>query len=66
VVISRGEIIALTFQAPGIQLSVRARALEDAAEGELARFVNLQSNRTVEALVEGPGRANVGFSAASF
>ncbi|MBR9825812.1 MAG: flagellar basal body P-ring formation protein FlgA [Alphaproteobacteria bacterium] len=66
VVISRGELVSLTFEAPGLQLAVRARALEDAADGELARFVNLQSNRTIEALVDGPGRARVGVSAASF
>jgi flagella basal body P-ring formation protein FlgA len=65
--VERGELVTLIFEAPGIQLSVRARAMENAADGELARFVNLQSNRTVEALVDGPGRARVGFSpAASF
>ena len=64
-VVERGELITLLFEAPGIQLSVRARALEDAADGELARFVNLQSNRTVEALVDGPGRARVGSSPAA-
>lgn len=58
--VSRGELVTLVFEAPGIQLSVRARAMEDAADGEVARFVNLQSNRTVEALVDGPGRARVG------
>ena len=63
--VERGELVTLLFEAPGIQLSVRARALEDAADGDLARFVNLQSNRTVEALVDGPGRARVGFSPAA-
>ena len=67
IVISRGETVTLVFDAPGIQLTVRARALEDVADGEVARFVNLQSNRTVEALADGPGRARVGSSApASF
>jgi len=66
VTIARGETVALLFEAPGLQLTVRARALEDAADGEIARFVNLQSNRTVEALVDGPGRARVGMSPASF
>ena len=65
--IERGELVTLVFEAPGIQLSVRARAMENAADGEIARFVNLQSSRTVEALVDGPGRARVGASpAASF
>ena len=63
--VERGELVTLVFQAPGIQLSVRARAMENAADGELARFVNLQSNRTVEALVDGPGRARVGTAPAT-
>lgn len=63
--VERGELVTLLFEAPGIQLSVRARAMEDASDGELARFVNLQSNRTVEALVDGPGRARVGGSPAN-
>jgi flagella basal body P-ring formation protein FlgA len=63
--VERGELVTLVFEAPGIQLSVRARAMENAADGEIARFVNLQSNRTVEALVNGPGRALVGMAPAS-
>ena len=59
VMISRGEIVNLTFTSPGIALSVRARALDNSATGEMGRFVNLQSNRTVEAWVEGPGEATV-------
>lgn len=65
--VERGDLVVLMFEVPGIQLTVRARAMEDAADGEVARFINLQSNRTVEALVDGPGRARVGTSpAASF
>jgi flagella basal body P-ring formation protein FlgA len=63
--VERGELVTLLFEAPGIQLSVRARAMQDASDGEVARFVNLQSNRTVEALVDGPGRARVGLSPAN-
>ncbi len=66
IVIARGETVSLLFEAPGLQLAVRARALEDAADGQVARFVNLQSNRTIEALVDGPGRARVGLRPASF
>jgi flagellar basal body P-ring formation protein FlgA len=67
ILVNRGDLVTLMFEARGIQLSVRARAMENAADGELARFVNLQSNRTVEAMVDGPGRARVFASpAASF
>tara|TARA_R110000868_G_scaffold32400_1_gene117827 strand:+ start:9333 stop:10262 length:930 start_codon:yes stop_codon:yes gene_type:complete len=67
IVVNRGDLVTLMFEARGIQLSVRARAMENAADGDLIRFVNLQSNRTVEAMVDGPGRARVFASpAASF
>lgn len=59
VVVERGEIVALVFTVPGMTLTARARALENAGADEIARFVNLQSNRTVEAMVEGPGLARV-------
>ncbi|MEE2526189.1 flagellar basal body P-ring formation chaperone FlgA [Hyphobacterium sp. HN65] len=59
VVVHRGDIVSLVFNVPGLTLTARARALEDAGSDEIARFVNLQSNRTVDAMVEGPGRARV-------
>jgi len=59
VVIERGEIVNLIFRSGPLTLSARARALENGAQGELIRFVNLQSNRTVEAVADGPGRARV-------
>lgn len=62
-VVSRGEIVSLVFQSGALTLAARARAMEDGAEGDLIRFVNLQSNRTVEAVAEGPGRARVVASA---
>ncbi|MFN3834576.1 MAG: flagellar basal body P-ring formation chaperone FlgA [Glycocaulis sp.] len=57
--IARGETVALVFQSGPLTLTARARALENAALGQSARFVNLQSNRTIEAVVEAPGRARV-------
>jgi flagella basal body P-ring formation protein FlgA len=62
-IIERGEIVSLVFQSGALTLAARARAMEDGAEGDLIRFVNLQSNRTVEAVAEGPGRARVVASA---
>ncbi len=55
--VRRGETIELVYVAPGLQLTTRARALNNAGVGEPVRLVNLQSNRTVEAVVTGPGAA---------
>jgi flagella basal body P-ring formation protein FlgA len=59
VVVERGELVSLVYQVGPLTLSAQARALENGGEGQFIRFVNLQSNRTVEAWVEGPGRASV-------
>jgi flagella basal body P-ring formation protein FlgA len=55
--IRRGEQVTLVFQAPGIALTTRARALEDAAIGQSVRLLNISSNRTIEAVATGPGAA---------
>ena len=55
--VRRGEMVTLQYAAPGISLSMRARALEDGAVGDNVRFLNTSSNRTIEAIVTGPGAA---------
>lgn len=55
--IRRGETVTLTYAAPGISLSMRARAMEDGAVGQSISFLNTASNRTIEAVVTGPGAA---------
>ncbi|MEJ0059523.1 MAG: flagella basal body P-ring formation protein FlgA [Terricaulis sp.] len=57
VAIRRGETVTISFVAPGITLSAHARALGDGAVGQSIRFLNPVSNRTVEAVVTGPGAA---------
>ena len=59
ILIKRGDTTILTYRSGGLLLTAQARALENASQGERARFVNLQSNRTVEAIADGPGRASV-------
>lgn len=55
--IRRGESVTLTYHAPGMALSMRARALEDGAIGQPVRLLNTSSNRTIDAVVTGPGAA---------
>lgn len=58
--IHRGEPVTLVYEAPGISLSMRTRALGDGAVGQSVRLLNTASNRTIDAVVTGPGvaRAN--------
>jgi flagella basal body P-ring formation protein FlgA len=55
--VRRGESVTLTYTIPGISLTMRARALEDGAVGQSVRFQNASSNRTIDAVVTGPGAA---------
>ncbi|MGD2132231.1 MAG: flagellar basal body P-ring formation chaperone FlgA [Maricaulaceae bacterium] len=56
-VIARGDTVVVRFERGALALTARARALSDVAEGEQGRFVNLQSNRVVDAVAIGPGEA---------
>jgi flagella basal body P-ring formation protein FlgA len=55
--VRKGDVVTLVYVAPGIQLTTRARALEDAALGAPVRLMNLQSNKPVDGFVTGPGAA---------
>ena len=55
--IRRGETVNLVYQTPGMSLSMRTRALEDGAIGQPIRLQNTSSNRTIDAVVTGPGTA---------
>jgi flagella basal body P-ring formation protein FlgA len=55
--IRRGEPVTLVYNAPGMALSMRVRALEDGAVGQSVRLLNTASNRTIDAVVTGPGAA---------
>ena len=47
------------YVAPGVQLTTRGKAMNDAAIGQSVKLTNLQSNKTVDAIVTAPGTAAV-------
>jgi flagellar basal body P-ring formation protein FlgA len=51
--VTRGSGVTIVLQTGNLQLSAQGRATEDGARGDTIRVVNLQSNRTVEAVVVG-------------
>ena len=59
-VIQRNESILIVYAVPGVLLTVRGKALEAGAVGDLVNVLNTQSNRTVQATVTGPGRVTIG------
>lgn len=57
--VQRNENITLIFEAPGIMLTSRAKALETGAEGDVISVLNVQSKRTVQGTVTGPATVTV-------
>lgn len=57
--VQRNENVTLIFEAPGIMLTSRAKALETGAEGDLISVLNVQSKRTVQGTVTGPSTVRV-------
>jgi flagella basal body P-ring formation protein FlgA len=57
--VQRNENVTLVYQAPGITLAVRGKALDGGAEGDMIDVVNAQSNRTVRGTIVGPGQVAV-------
>jgi flagellar basal body P-ring formation protein FlgA len=57
--VGRNETVTITYEVPGILLTVRGQALEAGAQGDIINVLNVQTKRTVQATVSGPGRVSV-------
>jgi flagella basal body P-ring formation protein FlgA len=62
-VVQHNDTVTLIYQMPGIRLTVRGKATEGGAEGDIIGVLNEQSKRTVQGVVVGPGRVLVSTSA---
>ena len=58
-VVSRNQLVTISYRIPGMTLTSRGRAIRDAAVGESVSVINLQSSRTIEATATGPGQVTV-------
>ncbi len=57
--VQRGEHVTVTYQMPGVMLSVRGKATEGGALGDTVDVVNMQSNRTLRGTIIGRGEVAV-------
>jgi flagella basal body P-ring formation protein FlgA len=57
--VQRNESVTIVYEVPGVLLTVRGKALEAGAAGDLVNVLNIQSNRTVQTTVIGPGRVSI-------
>ena len=58
-IVQRNEAVTIYYEVPGIMLTVRGKAIESGAMGDVVGVLNIQSNRTVQATVIGPGRVTI-------
>jgi flagella basal body P-ring formation protein FlgA len=54
--IQRNETVTIVYEVPGIVLTVRGKAVDGGAEGDVINVLNEQTKRTVQGVVVGPGR----------
>jgi flagellar basal body P-ring formation protein FlgA len=57
--VQRDQGVTLTYEAPGIYLTMRGKALDNGAEGDVVTVMNLQSKRTLSGTVTGRGQVSI-------
>ena len=57
--VQRDQTVTLIYQAAGLYLTIRGKALESGTEGDVVSVVNLQSKRTVSGVVIGRGQVSI-------
>lgn len=61
-VVARNDIVTVVYEIPGLTLTLRGRATEAGAEGDSIAVLNMQSKKTLQARVLGPGKVSVSLS----
>jgi len=59
VLVPKGGAVMMLVEAPGLFLSATGKSMENGGEGDLIQVMNIQTNRTVQALVTGPNQVKV-------
>jgi len=57
--VQRGEAVTIVYETPGIYLTIRGKAMESGAEGDVISVSNGQSKGTLQGIVSGPGRVTI-------
>lgn len=57
--VARDQGVTLIYETPGLYLTGRGKALDNGTEGDVVNVVNLQSKRTIQGVVIGPGQVSV-------
>jgi flagellar basal body P-ring formation protein FlgA len=58
-IVQRNEAVTLVYETPGLMLTIRGKAMDSGTQGDLINVLNLQSKRTVQGTITGPGRVTI-------
>jgi flagella basal body P-ring formation protein FlgA len=58
-IVQRNDSVTIVFQAPGMVLTIRGKAQEAGALGDIIGVLNVQSKRVVQGKISGPGHVTV-------
>src|SRR5689334_5942286 len=64
--VQRNETVTLVYEVPGIVVTIRGKAIDAGAEGDVISVLNEQSKRKVQGTIVGPGRVLVNNGAPRF
>jgi flagellar basal body P-ring formation protein FlgA len=58
-IVQKNDTVMLHYEVPGIVLTMRGKALDAGAEGDMVSVLNIGSKRTIQGMVTGPGHVTV-------
>lgn len=58
-IVQRNEMVTLVYELPGVMLTVRGKATEGGAQGDVISVLNEQSKRLLQGVVTAPGRVAI-------
>lgn len=60
-IVEKNSVVTVVYEGPGLSLSMRGKAMEAGAMGDAILIQNIQSKRSVQGTVVGPGKVSVNF-----
>lgn len=54
--VAKDQSVTIIFEVPGIHLTMRGKAMESGAQGDVVSVLNLHSKRVIQGTVAGPGQ----------
>lgn len=57
--VQRNDMVTIIYEVPGVMLTIRGKAAEGGAEGDVINVLNEQSKRMLQGVIVGPGRVAI-------